>query len=539
MKHSILISIFIALVFSPCLFPRVQVGEKVKQRFETPHPYPGEKGVVWQKEFHYPDAGFIAIHFTRFDLAKGDYLEISSPDVRFKYTYEEKGKKVKRFKNNKKSREEKQISEFWATHIPGDRVIVKLVSQNRQNAFGFVIDEWVRGYERGHIEALLSDDATARIQAICGSDDSEWAKCYDGTSMYDKGKAVCRLLINGDTACTGWLMGSEGHVMTNEHCIDSQTSADNTDFEFMAEGSTCATDCSSWLACPGIVAASSGTLVKVDYDLDYSLILLPTNVSGTYGYLQLRNTLPGVGERIYIPHHPSAWGKQLTVNSDNDGPYAKIYSTNQSPCHGGPGDIGYYADTAGGSSGAPVLGYTDNLVVALHHCGTCPNRGVPVTAIITDLGTDLPADAVAGGTPPTGYCTTYSKNQNYEWIAQVQIGNLNHSSSASAYSDFTNKTAGVTAGANVNVILTPGYAGRSYSQYWKIWIDYNNDGDFSDTGEEVFSSSGTSAVSGNFTVSSGASGQKRMRVSMRYGGSPDSCGAFIYGETEDYIIDIQ
>jgi hypothetical protein len=536
MRHSILISILIVLVFSPSLFSKIEVGEKVKQTFETPHPYPGEKGVLWQKEFYHPEASYIAIHFSKFELANGDYVEISSPEGSFKYTYKGKGKKVKRF-NDKKKLVEKEISQFWATHIPGDRAIVKLVSNNKQNAFGFVIDEWVRGYERGHVEALLEGESIARIQAICGEDDSEWAKCYDGTAMYDKAKAVCRLLINGNIACTGWLMGSEGHVMTNQHCIEAQGDADNTDFEFMAEGSTCTTDCSSWLACPGIVEASSGTLVRVDYDLDYALVLLPTNVIGTYGYFQLRDILPAVGERIYIPHHPSAWGKQLTVNSDTDGPYAKIYSTDQPPCHGGPGDIGYYADTSGGSSGAPVLGYTDNLVVALHHCGTCPNRGVPVTAIITDLGTDLPDDAVASGAPQ--YCTNYSKNQNYEWIARVQIGNLNQSSGASAYSDYTNKTANVTAGANVSVTLTPGYADRSFSQYWKIWIDYNGDGDFSDTGEEVFSGSGASAVSGNFTVSSGASGEKRMRVSMRYEGSPGSCGAFIYGEVEDYTVNIQ
>jgi hypothetical protein len=533
MKRTLLTLICLAVVFSPYLSSKAKVGEIVVQTFETPHPYKAEKGVVWEKEFHWSNAGYIAVHFSTFELANGDYVEISSPDGKFNYVFKDKGKDVKDKKGNKK-----QISEFWATHIPGDRAIVKLVSKNKRNAYGFVIDKFARGYERGFIDAVLEGlEEEARVEDICTADDKEWAKCYDGTAMYEKSKAVCRLLIDGNTACTGWLLGSEGHVMTNEHCIDTQTLADNTDYEFMAEGSTCATDCSSWGACPGTVEASAGTLIKVDYALDYSLILLPTNVTSTYGYMQFRDTLPIVGERIYVTQHPGHYGKQLAVNSDVEGPYAKIQSTNQTPCHGGPGDIGYYADTSGGSSGAPVIAYDDHLVVAIHHCGSCPNRGVPVTAIISDLGVDLPDDAVAGGT--TQYCTAYSKNQNYEWIAQVQIGNLNHSSGASAYSDYTNKTATVTAGANVSVTLTPGYAGKSYAESWKIWVDYNNDGDFNDAGEEVFSGSGTSAVSGNFTASSGASGEKRMRVSMRFEGSPDSCGAFIYGEVEDYTINIQ
>ncbi len=538
MRQSLLIFISIALIISPCLFSKVQVGEEVVQTFETQHPYKGVKGVVWEQTFHWPKAGYIAVHFSRFELANGDYVEISSPDGRFRYTFKDKGKDVIDKKGNKK-----QISEFWATHIPGDTAVVKLLSKNKKNAFGFVIDKWARGFERGYIEAVLSgveDEDLARTQAVCSSDDKEWAKCYDGTTMYDRSKAVCRLLINGTSACTGWLLGSEGHVMTNQHCIGTQGDADNTDYEFMAEGATCATDCSSWGACPGTVEASAGILVRSDYDLDYTLVLLPSNVSSTYGYLQLRNELPTVGERIYLPQHPGHYGKQLAVNSDTDGPYAKVYSTNQTPCHGGPGDIGYYADTAGGSSGSPVIAYDDHLVVALHHCGTCPNRGVPIPSIITQLAADLPDDAVGGGSPPpSAYCASYSKNQNYEWIARVQVGNLDNSSAASAYSGFTDKTANLAAGANVSVTLSPAFSSRSYNEYWKIWIDYNGDGDFSDAGEEVFSGQGSSAVSGTFTVPSSASGIRRMRVAMRFITWPIPCGSFKYGEVEDYSVNIQ
>jgi PKD repeat protein len=618
------LSVFIITAFmlfaSNFVFSMVQVGEEVAQRFETPHPYPGKKAVVWEKEFNWPNAGYIAIHFTEFELAKGDWVEISSPDGRYYYTFSEKGKKVK----HKDKTDE--ISEFWATHIPGDTAIVRLISKNKKNGHGFVIDKWVRGHERGYIEAVmdgLEDEAT--FEAVCSSDDKEWAKCYLGTTMYDEARAVCRLLINGSSACTGWLLGSEGHVMTNNHCISTQTSASNTDYEFMAEGATCSTSCASWGACPGTVEASSGSLIQTDSNLDYTLVLLPSNITGTYGYMQLRDTLPSLDERIYIPQHPSAWGKQLAVESDTDGPYAKIYSTNQTPCMGGPGDIGYYADTAGGSSGSPVLAYSDHLVVALHHCANCPNRGVPIPPIITDLGSNLPANAIGGGSPtqppvanfsgspttvqlgnsvqftdlstnnPTSwswsfeggtpssstaqnpsvtyntagtynvtltatnsagsdgetkidyitvqsggvtYCTSSGNNQNYEYIAGVQVANLNNSSGASAYSNFTGMTADLTAGGNAGVSLTPGFVGSSYTEWWKIWIDYNIDGDFEDSGEEVFSGSGSSTVSGSFNVPSGASGETRMRVSMSYSTYPPYCGTFTYGEVEDYTVDI-
>lgn len=545
MKQNIVVLMVLMLAFSLSLSlsARVKVGDVVVEKHETPHPYKTEKGVVWEKTFHWNNAGYIAIHFSNFDLAKGDIVEIVSPDGAFRHVYEEKGKKVKRFKPGKKEREDKQISTFWATHIPGDTAIVRLVSNNKKNAHGFVIDKWVHGYERGYIDAAVSadsEDSISRPEANCSADDREWAKCYDGTDMYDKSRAVCRLLINGNIACTGWLFGSEGHVMTNEHCIETQSEADNTDFEFMAEGANCSSDCSSWLACPGTVEASSGTLVRVNYDYDYALVLLPTNVSGTYGYLQMRDTVPTVGERIYVPQHANAWGKQLAVNSDADGTYAVVYAVDRAPCHGVGFDIGYYADTEGGSSGAPVIGYTDNLVLALHHCGTCPNRGVPVTSIITDLGIDLPLDAVPGGTPPASYCAGYSKNQNYDWISRVQVGGLDFSSQPSAYADYTAQVVNVTAGSGVNVTLTPGYAvGKTYVEYWKIWIDYNADGDFDDAGEEVFSGSGVSDVTGSFTVSSGASGQKRMRIAMRHKAWPVACGSFIYGEVEDYTINIQ
>jgi hypothetical protein len=455
---------------STCLHSRVTVGEHVFEAVNSPHPYPGR--TVWEHVFHSPNAGYISIHFSKFDLRPGDYVEISSPDGKFYYTYREKGKVVRGGAA--------VLSEFWASHIPGDTAIMRLYSHSRRGGWGIEVDQWVRGFEPGYIDAVLSGlEEEAQLEAICSGDDKEWAKCYEGTTMYDKARAVCRLLMNGSSACTGWLLGSEGHVMTNNHCIGSQSTADNTDYEFMAEGG-CTTNCASWLACPGTVEATSGTLIKNDYDLDYTLILLPTNITGTYGYLQLRDTLPILDERIYIPQHPGAWGKQLAVVSDVDGPYAKIYTTNATPCIGGPGDIGYYADTAGGSSGSPVLAYTDHLVVSLHHCANCPNRGLPIPAIITHLGSSLPNDAIGGVIPPDPPAAPTGLSANASACDQIDLAWTDNADNETGFT-IERSTNGTTfseldtVGANVT-----NYSDTTVAEnttYWYRVKAYNGAGD--------------------------------------------------------------
>ncbi|NIO80981.1 MAG: PKD domain-containing protein, partial [Candidatus Aminicenantes bacterium] len=137
------------------------------------------------------------------------------------------------------------------------------------------------------------------------------------------------------------------------------------------------------------------------------------------------------------------------------------------------------------------------------------------------------------------YCTSSGNSQSYEYIAGVEVGDLNNPSGASPYSDFTGLTTHITQGGTVNVSLTPGFPGSSYTEYWRIWIDYNGDHDFEDTGEQVFSGSGSSVVTGSFTVpGSTIIGDTRMRVSMSYSSYPPVCGSFSYGEVEDYTANI-
>ncbi len=189
------------------------------------------------------------------------------------------------------------------------------------------------------------------------------------------------------------------------------------------------------------------------------------------------------------------------------------------------------------AGGTPASSSAQNPTVTYNTAGT---YSVTLTAT-NSAGSDpeTKTNYITVTDTPITYCDSTSTNNNYEWIAKVEVGNVNNSSNASGYTDFTNKVVNTSAGATVNLTLTPGFAGSSYSEYWVIWVDWNGDGDFADTGEEVYGGSGSSAVSSSFTVPSSAGGTTRMRVSMQYDSAPSSCGSFTYGEVEDYTITVQ
>ena len=155
----------------------------------------------------------------------------------------------------------------------------------------------------------------------------------------------------------------------------------------------------------------------------------------------------------------------------------------------------------------------------------------------------LNSNGCGGGTPPTsGYCSTEGQDASYEWIANVTVGSLNNSTGENGgYADFTSQVMNAQQGQTYNVSLTPGFKSDPYNEYWKIWIDYNQDQDFDDAGELAFDvgSMSQSTVTGNITIPvSATTGQTRMRVSMKYNAAQTACETFQYGEVEDYTIDI-
>ncbi len=136
------------------------------------------------------------------------------------------------------------------------------------------------------------------------------------------------------------------------------------------------------------------------------------------------------------------------------------------------------------------------------------------------------------------YCESKGNDFSYEWISEVQVGAYSNSSNGAAYTDFTSENITLEAGSAVSISLTPGFGSSSYNEYWKIWIDYNNDKDFDDAGELAFDpgSMSSSTVTGTMNILSTATGTTRMRVSMKYNAAQTACETFTYGEVEDYTV---
>ncbi len=146
----------------------------------------------------------------------------------------------------------------------------------------------------------------------------------------------------------------------------------------------------------------------------------------------------------------------------------------------------------------------------------------------------------SGVVTPT-YCASSGSNRTYEWIDLVKLGTINRTSGAEAGGYInTGASTNLVRGAAQTINFSAGFSGTAYTEFWRIYIDYNKDGDFLDAGELVVSTSSSSAatLAASFTVPATAStGATRMRVAMS-DAATTSCQAFTYGEVEDYTINI-
>ncbi|KAJ0399118.1 hypothetical protein ATCC90586_009369 [Pythium insidiosum] len=343
----------------------LKVGEKVETNLVF------AQGVEHSEIITAPKATYIAVHFSDFKLNTGDIVIVRSPDAKTAFTYGAEGVYGQ--------------SSFVADLVPGESAVIEYFPASTSAASGqaFRINEYSRGVS-----------LSANQEAVCGNDDMVNAKCLmPGTLFapirplaYERGLAVARLLVEGSHACTGWLVGSAGHLMTNAHCVEDEAMANRMHVEFAAESGSCFQKCEDWLACKGQTVTLTTKLVARNRDHDYAVLKLPDDVDlWPYGFLTLRKEGAAVDEEIYIPNHARAWGKRLAIM--NDGKMIKVDKfapAGQCAQNG----LHFTGDIQGGASGSPAIGASDNKVVGIVSChGYCPYSDVAedIRLIIADL----------------------------------------------------------------------------------------------------------------------------------------------------------
>jgi hypothetical protein len=199
---------------------------------------------------------------------------------------------------------------------------------------------------------------------------------------------------------------------------------------------------------------------------------------------------------------------------------------------------------------------------------TCPTGACCLAGDCIETDTILSCDAAGGelwyegedcfGEPPFEcpvgvYCQAGSFLCE-EHIAEVIVGSIDHlpdpgtGCGPGGYEDWTTVSTSLTRGTSYNFDFRPGVVGMGIGWYWpgselSVWIDYNQDFDFDDLGENI-GYQVPPPFDFDFTVDSGATvGETRLRVRWNRPDAgapqPDPCGNTASGEVEDYTVDIQ
>ncbi|MEE8525746.1 MAG: serine protease [Thermoanaerobaculia bacterium] len=343
---------------------------------------------LWTHAVRIAGATFLKPHFVDVNLRAGDVLVVRS---RTGHVVEEI-----------RGRGPKGLGSFWGLSAFGDELRFELRFRHDDPPVPFRVDRAIVG----DVDPFPADGP----ESICTPADFEDVFCYQG----DAGKwanvtaSVGVMSVGGSPTsglfCSGSNVSPNNYLLTNQHCIENQSSCDGAEFVFKYyrtgcnDGSPTTLD---WVGfrCDQVVAQSpyNGFCEPNLDNLDFTLASVLGDPATAFGFVEPDPIPITDGEDIYIIQHPAGRPHEIThgggANVDADGTTFRYYDT---------------LDTEGGSSGSPIFRDSDDKLVGLHHCGGCStpgtgNRGMLMSDIhplIADfLCTDTVALAAAGFDP--------------------------------------------------------------------------------------------------------------------------------------------
>jgi lysyl endopeptidase len=333
--------------------------------------------------FSYPGASYVKLHFDKLAMLPGDYLTVSNPSGTESYRYDA----PKLLGDGS--------ADKWAMSVTGDTAVLEmhraagdtLGLDNLLGPLGVNVDQVAKGFTRQQLQdqpedQLRAPGRTGKEESVCGSDTSQDAVCYKSADpvAYTRSKAIARLLINGTELCTGWRVGPNNRMLTNNHCFTTSSEANDTEVWFNYQ---CA-QCGGYdVFQPTKVWGS--TVLATDHTYDYTLFSVRDFAAvQKFGNLTLDTARPAKGQELYVPQHPAGEPTRIAGSLGEKAGNCSVIDPNYTGYAAGS-DVSYLCDTEGGSSGSPVISRKTNKVVALHHFGGCPNSGVRADLLAAKL----------------------------------------------------------------------------------------------------------------------------------------------------------
>ncbi len=147
-----------------------------------------------------------------------------------------------------------------------------------------------------------------------------------------------------------------------------------------------------------------------------------------------------------------------------------------------------------------------------------------------------------GGTTNPTYCEASTATSGTLHITNVKFGSIDNTSTNASYNNFTSQSTNLTSGQGTVLTVT------ANNNHWTfnavgVWIDWNNNGDFTDSGEQVFSKLAAGPYTSTVTPPANAVSNTSLRMRVRIGYGSESkitpCGVDTYiGEVEDYTVTV-
>ncbi|NNM15925.1 MAG: T9SS type A sorting domain-containing protein, partial [Bacteroidia bacterium] len=206
------------------------------------------------------------------------------------------------------------------------------------------------------------------------------------------------------------------------------------------------------------------------------------------------------------------------------------------------------------SANTPVLGSVIAMTNTIDSTWVS-NTAIPSQAVGTKVYFKVIAVGSNGDTTETypfmytvrdiEYCPSFGNMDFATSVTLVDFNTiLNASGKTQPYTDYTaSDSTVVDAGSSYDLSVQLNTDGV-FTIYSKVWIDWNQNYDFSDAGEEYTLGTASGTANGPTTLSplsitvplNAPAGKTTMRVSARYNTNPGPCDTGFDGEVEDYSI---